>query len=72
MLAHFGGVAQDIAWPGKLDAFWNLRVAGVQYTTTRLFILGVAIAVGLGLWVWLKKTRTGHGDPGRRRRPRRW
>ena len=59
MLAHFGGVAQDIAWPGKLDSFWNLRVAGVQYTTTRLFILGVAIAVGLGLWVWLKKTRTG-------------
>jgi branched-chain amino acid transport system permease protein len=59
MLAHFGGVAEDIAWPGKLDAFWNLRVAGVQYTTTRLFILGVAIAVGVGLWVWLKKTRTG-------------
>ncbi len=59
MLAHFGGVAEDIAWPGKLDTFWNLRVAGVQYTTTRLFILGVAIAVGLGLWVWLKKTRTG-------------
>jgi branched-chain amino acid transport system permease protein len=59
MLAHFGGVAEDIAWPGKLDKFWNLRVAGVQYTTTRLFILGVAIAVGLGLWVWLKKTRTG-------------
>ena len=59
MLAHFGGVAEDIAWPGKLDTFWNLRVAGVQYTTTRLFILGVAVAVGLGLWLWLKKTRTG-------------
>jgi branched-chain amino acid transport system permease protein len=59
MLAHFGGVAEDVAWPGKLDSFWNLRVAGVQYTTTRLFILGVAIAVGIGLWVWLKKTRTG-------------
>jgi branched-chain amino acid transport system permease protein len=59
MLAHFGGVAEDIAWPGKLDAFWNLHVAGVQYTTTRLFILAVAIAVGLGLWIWLKRTRTG-------------
>ena len=59
MLAHFGGIAEDIAWPGKLDTFWNLRVAGVQYTTTRLFILGVAIAVGIGLWIWLKKTRTG-------------
>ena len=59
MLAHFGGVAQDIAWPGTLDKFVDLRVAGVQYTTTRLFILGLAIAVGLALWLWLKKTRTG-------------
>jgi branched-chain amino acid transport system permease protein len=59
MLAHFGGVAQDIAWPGTLDRFVDLRVAGVQYTTTRLFILGLAIAVGLALWLWLKKTRTG-------------
>ena len=48
MLAHFGGVAEDIAWPGKLDTFLNLRVAGIQYTTTRLFILGLAIAVGVG------------------------
>ena len=30
MLAHFGGVAQDIAWPGTLDTFVDLRVAGVQ------------------------------------------
>jgi branched-chain amino acid transport system permease protein len=59
MLAHFGGVAEDIAWPGTLDRFIDLRVAGVQYTSTRLFILGVAIAVGIALWVWLKRTRTG-------------
>jgi branched-chain amino acid transport system permease protein len=59
MLAHFGGVAEDIAWPGKLDKFVNLRVAGVQYTLTRLFILGLAVAVGGALWLWLKKTRTG-------------
>jgi branched-chain amino acid transport system permease protein len=59
MLAHFGGVAQDIAWPGTLDTFANLRVAGIQYTTTRLFILGVAFAVGIGLWLWLHRTRAG-------------
>ena len=59
MLAHFGGVAQDISWPGTLDTFVDLRVYGIQYTTTRLFILGLAIAVGVALWLWLKKTRTG-------------
>src|SRR3954449_5630800 len=36
MLAHFGGVAEDIAWPRNWDTFANLRVAGVVYTTTRL------------------------------------
>ena len=28
MLAHFGGVAEDIAWPRNCDTFANLRVAG--------------------------------------------
>ena len=28
MLAHFGGVAEDIAWPRNFDTFTNLRVAG--------------------------------------------
>ena len=26
MLAHFGGVAEDIAWPRNFDTFVNLRV----------------------------------------------
>jgi branched-chain amino acid transport system permease protein len=59
MLAHFGGVAEDIAWPRKLDTFTNLHVSGIQYTTTRLFILALALAIGVLLWVWLKRTRTG-------------
>jgi branched-chain amino acid transport system permease protein len=59
MLAHFGGVAEDIAWPRKLDTFTNLRVSGIQYTTTRLFILGVALVIGALLWFWLKRTRAG-------------
>jgi branched-chain amino acid transport system permease protein len=59
MLAHFGGVAEDIAWPRNFDTFTNLHVAGVQYTTTRLWILGIAVGIGLLLWIWLKRTRTG-------------
>ena len=59
MLAHFGGVAEDIAWPRNFDKFVNLRVEGIQYTATRLVILGIALAIGLLLWVWLKRTRTG-------------
>src|SRR3954464_1939857 len=59
MLAHFGGVAEDIAWPRNFDKFVNLRVEGIFYTETRLIILGIALVVGLLLWVWLKRTRTG-------------
>jgi branched-chain amino acid transport system permease protein len=59
MLAHFGGVAQDISWPGTFDKFVDLQVAGVQYTLTRLVILGIGIAIGGALWFWLKRTRTG-------------
>jgi branched-chain amino acid transport system permease protein len=59
MLAHFGGVAKDISWPGTFDKFVNLHVASVQYTLTRLVILGVGLLIGAGLWFWLKRTRTG-------------
>jgi branched-chain amino acid transport system permease protein len=59
MLAHFGGIAEDISWPGKLDKFVNLHISTIEYPLTRLFILGLAVAIGLGLWVWLKYSRTG-------------
>jgi branched-chain amino acid transport system permease protein len=59
MLAHFGGVAEDIAWPRNFDTFTNLHVEGIYYTTTRLVILGIAVAIGILLFVWLKFTRTG-------------
>jgi branched-chain amino acid transport system permease protein len=59
MLAHYGGVAQDISWPGTFDKFVNLHVAGIQYTLTRLVILGIGLVIGLALWYWLKRTRTG-------------
>jgi branched-chain amino acid transport system permease protein len=59
MLAHYGGVAEDISWPRTFDKFVNLHVYGIQYTLTRLVILGIGVAIGVGLWLWLKKTRTG-------------
>src|SRR3954454_8106241 len=59
MLAHFGGVAEDIAWPGTFDKFVDLHVYGIQYTMTRLVILAIAVAIGILLWLWLKRTRTG-------------
>jgi branched-chain amino acid transport system permease protein len=59
MLAHFGGVAEDIAWPRNWDTFVNLHVQGIQYTETRLVILVIALAIGAGLFAWLKWTRTG-------------
>jgi branched-chain amino acid transport system permease protein len=59
MLAHYGGVAEDISWPRTFDKFVNLHAYEIQYTLTRLVILGIGVAIGLGLWLWLKKTRTG-------------
>jgi branched-chain amino acid transport system permease protein len=59
MLAHFGGVAEDIAWPRNWDTFVNLRVEGIQYTETRLVILALAVGIGVLLWLWLGRTRTG-------------
>ena len=59
MLAHFGGVAKDISWPRTFDKFVDLQVADVQYTFTRLVILGVGLLIGGALWFWLKRTRTG-------------
>ncbi|HEY0361772.1 MAG TPA: branched-chain amino acid ABC transporter permease [Solirubrobacteraceae bacterium] len=59
MLAHYGGVAQDISWPGTFDKFVNLHVAGIQYTLTRLVILGFGLVIGALLWFWLQKTRSG-------------
>jgi branched-chain amino acid transport system permease protein len=57
MLAHFGGVAEDIAWPRNFDKFVN--IGSTPYTLTRLVILGIAVGVGVLLWSWLRWTRAG-------------
>jgi branched-chain amino acid transport system permease protein len=59
MLAHFGGVAEDISWPGAFDKFLDLQVYDIQYTLTRVVILIIGLAIGGALWFWLKRTRTG-------------
>ena len=59
MLAHYGGVAQDISWPGTFDKFVDLHIYDIQYTMTRLVILGIGLVIGGALWFWLQKTRSG-------------
>jgi branched-chain amino acid transport system permease protein len=60
MLAHFGGIAEDIAWPHQLDTGTKfLHVGSIAYSWSRLFILSVALVLGGALWLWLQKTRTG-------------
>jgi branched-chain amino acid transport system permease protein len=59
MIAHFGGISEDVSPPGAVYKLVDLRVAGVQYSLFRLVILGIAVVIGAGLWLWLQKTRTG-------------
>src|SRR5207249_9606982 len=54
MLAHFGGIAEDVAWPNQLDTSTKfLHIGSITYSWSRLFILFVAIGIGLALWLWL-------------------
>jgi branched-chain amino acid transport system permease protein len=59
MLAHFGGVAEDIKLPPSLDTPLHLHVYGLTYGRFRLFVLLVAILLGLALVLTFKKTRFG-------------
>jgi branched-chain amino acid transport system permease protein len=57
MLREFGGLAQQMVWPGAVTHFFE--IAGQRYALTRLFMLGVAVVVGIALWLWLTRTRMG-------------
>jgi branched-chain amino acid transport system permease protein len=59
MLAHFGGVAEDIKLPTSLDKPLSLHVYGLSYGRFRLFVLLVAIVVGAALMLTFRKTRFG-------------
>ncbi len=57
MLAHFGGLAQRVVWPGAVTQFFE--IAGERYALSRLFMLALALCVGIALWLWLNHTRMG-------------
>jgi branched-chain amino acid transport system permease protein len=59
MIAHFGGISEDVSPPGSIYKLIDTHIAGVQYSLFRLTILGIAVAIGILLWLWLQKTRTG-------------
>jgi branched-chain amino acid transport system permease protein len=57
MLAHFGGLAQRVVWPGAVTHFFE--IFGERYASSRLFMLGLGLLVGALLWLWLNRTRMG-------------
>jgi branched-chain amino acid transport system permease protein len=58
-LAHFGGIAQELAPPSTFPDSVGLHVYGVTYPFFRVFVLAVAVAVGIALWLVIKRTRYG-------------
>jgi branched-chain amino acid transport system permease protein len=54
-----GGNLATITWPGWTDRRLDLKIAGVEYSLTRLLILALGVIVGVSLWAWLQRTRTG-------------
>jgi branched-chain amino acid transport system permease protein len=58
-LAHFGGIAEEIAAPSNFPESVEIHLYGLSYPFFRLFVLGVAIAVGIALWLVIKRTRFG-------------
>jgi branched-chain amino acid transport system permease protein len=58
-LAHFGGIAQELAAPSELPESADLLVYDIRYPFFRIFVLLVAFAVGLALWLAIKRTRFG-------------
>jgi branched-chain amino acid transport system permease protein len=59
MLAHFGGIAEDIKLPPSLDHGFDIGIYGISYPLFRLIVLLVAIALGLALLFVFRRTRFG-------------
>jgi branched-chain amino acid transport system permease protein len=58
-LAHFGGIAQELAAPSEFPDSVDLLLYDVTYPFFRIFVLLTALVVGLGLWAVIKRTRFG-------------
>jgi branched-chain amino acid transport system permease protein len=59
MIAHYGGLEDNLAFPNTIGTDKFIRLGGISYAWSRMFILFVAIGIGVGLWLWLHKTRIG-------------
>ena len=60
MLAHFGGVTQEIQPPSGWPTSVNLGVEGTRFGFFRLVVvLGAAIVIGLLLYVVIRRTKFG-------------
>ena len=58
-IQKYGGNAVSLSWPGWMNQRIDLHVAGVEYSLTRMTMLGLGISVGIVLWLWLHRTKTG-------------
>jgi branched-chain amino acid transport system permease protein len=59
IVAHFGGTAVSVTWPGWTNRLIDLRLFDLQYSLARLVLLAFGVAVAVALWLWLYRTRTG-------------
>ena len=60
MIAHWGGLEKNIAFPNDIGTGTSfIKLGGLSYAWSRMFILLVAIGIGVGLWAWLHRTRIG-------------
>jgi branched-chain amino acid transport system permease protein len=58
MIQHWP-LQDSLAWPAFIGPNNFVRIGGITYSWSRLFILGVAIVIGISLYLWLQRTRTG-------------
>ena len=58
-LAHFGGIAEELAAPREFPESVGLLIYDISYPFFRIFVVLSALAVGLGLWALIKRTRFG-------------
>jgi branched-chain amino acid transport system permease protein len=58
-VAHFGGIAEEIAAPSGFPESVEIHIYGLSYPFFRLFVLACGIAIGIALWLMIKRTRFG-------------
>ena len=58
-LAHFGGIAQQLAEPSSFPESVQLQLYDITYPFFRIFVLLSALAIGLALWAVIRRTRFG-------------